>query len=185
MTRSLVLCFLTLSAPDVVGASEQYVLKSQGIYCPVKYISSAEEIADATTDRALKQAVGAAVSSGKCANSGNDVPMLVDKASRKRTPRGSLYYCYARRGEQERACSDARSMTTLAALRAERTGDYGVMTDNDNLLVVKCAEGGHVFVEKGAQWRRTSTVIFDGQEPVGRIVPANKEHAARDGCKGF
>jgi hypothetical protein len=174
-----------LPALTAFGAPEQYALKSQGLYCPDKYRQSIEEIADADSDRSLKQAVDAAFMSGECINSGIDVPSLVDGVTREKTPRGTLYYCYVRRGEHERLCSDAPSMTTVAQLRAERTGDYSVMADNDKILVAKCVEGGRVFVEKDAQWRRKSAIFFGIADPVERTISPDKESAARDGCKGL
>jgi hypothetical protein len=174
-----------LPALTAFGAPEQYVLKSQGLYCEAKYKQSIEEIADANSDRSLKRAVGAAFMSGECINSGINVPSLVDKVSREQTPRGSLYYCYVRRGELERLCSDAPSIATVAQMRAERTGDFNVIADNDKILVAKCVEGGRIFVEKGTQWRRKSAIFFGAEEPVERTISPDKERAARDGCKGL
>lgn len=183
--RYLVTILLILPALDAFAAPEQYVLKSQGIYCPARFKQAIEEIADAKSDRALKRAVGAAFTSGECGNSGIDVPSLVDKVSKERSARGALYYCYVRRGESERACSDANSMATVAQLQAERTGDFAVIADNDKVLVAKCAEGGRVFIEKGKQWRRRSVLFYGVEEPVARTVAPEKERAARDGCKGL
>lgn len=178
---------LLLPALEVIGAPQQYVLKAHGIYCDAKYTESIEEIADANSDRSLKRAVGAAVMSGECIASAIDVPALIDKVSKKNTPRGALYYCYTLQEENERQCSDSASITTVAQLQGTRTGDFDVLVDNDKVLVAHCAEDGRVFIEKGAQWRRTSTVFYAGigQPPLAHIVSQDKERAVRDGCRGL
>jgi hypothetical protein len=183
--RKFAICLLMVPALTAVAAPEQYVLRSQGLYCLAKYKQPIEEIADASNDRLLKRAVDAAIMSGECINSGIDVPSLVDNLSREQTPRGTLYYCYVRREEHERLCSVAPSIATLTQLRAERTGDFKVVADSDTILVAKCLEGGLIYVEKGAQWRRKSAIFFGIEDPVERTIPADKESAARDGCKGL
>lgn len=172
---------------EAAGASEQYVLKPQGIYCEAKFKDSIEEIADANNDRSLRRAVGAAVASGECINSGIDVPSLIDKVSMERTPRGALYYCYVFRGDNERQCSDGEAIATVAQLQANRTGNFRVAVDNDKILVAQCAEGGRVYIEKDAQWRRRSAVFFDGNDATSRehTVNQDKERAVRDGCRGL
>jgi hypothetical protein len=174
-----------LPALKVYGAPEQYVLKPQGIYCEAKYKKSIEEIADASSDHSLKRAVGAAFMSGECINSGIEVPSLIEHVSREQTSHGSFYYCYMRRGQHERLCSDAPSITTVGQLQAERTGDFEVIAENDKVLVARCVEGGRVFVEKGAHWRRVSTIFFGVDKPLERKVNPDREWAARDGCKGL
>jgi ribosomal protein L34E len=124
--------------------------------------------------------------SGECINSGLDVPTLIDKVTLEKTPKGSTYYCYERRGQKNRQCSDIASVATVAEIQAERNGNFQVVADNDKILVVKCSEGGRVYIEKGAQWLRKSAVFFGSIEdlPVERKVNQDKESAARDGCKG-
>jgi len=183
--RKLFFSLLFLSASPVIGAPEKYVLKAQGLYCPAKYKESIEEIADANNERSLKRAVGAAVMSGECINSGIDVPVFIENVTQEKTRHGSPYFCYVRLGEHCRSCSTTSSVKTLAQIQSERTGDFNIVTDNDKLLFAKCKEGGQVYIEKGVQWRRRAQVIFGLEDPTGRAVAHDQERAVRDGCKGL
>lgn len=176
---------LVASAISDSAAADQLVLKSQGIYCEAKYKESIEEIADAKSDRALKRAVGAALMSGECINSGIEVPSLINRVSKETTSRGSIYYCYVRWGDDARFCSDARSIATVSEIQSERSGDFEVIADNEKVLVAKCTEGGRVYVEKGSQWHRKSAIFFGNDDPAERAITQDKERAAREGCKGL
>jgi hypothetical protein len=185
--RTFLFFLLLLPNLEAIGASEQYALKAYGIVCDAKFKEAVIEVAEANDDRSLKRAIVSAVTSGKCNHSGIDVPALIDKVSTTKTPRGALYYCYVMRGESDRRCSHAEAITTVAQLQTDRTGDFSVVVDNDKLLVAQCAEGGRVYIEKGAQWRRMSAVFFSGidESPVERKVDQDKERAVSEGCRGL
>lgn len=183
--KSLLVVLLMLPTLKAFGATDQYVLKSQGLYCEGIYTQAIENIANAKENSAFKRAVATAIMKGQCTNSGIDVPSLLENVARKTTPDGAIYYCYVQRGQDALRCSDARSVATVAQLQAERTGDFHVVADNDKVLAAKCVEGGRVFIEKGKQWRRTSMIFFGAEGSVQRSVPQDKERVVRDGCKGL
>jgi len=174
-----------LGASAAHASPNQYALKGKGLYCLGKYRLAIEAIADAKNDAAIRRAASAAIFSGQCIASGNDVPSLVEKVKEKRTPGGARYYCFVMPGQDEFQCSPAQSMTTVAQLQVERTGDFEVIADNDSVVTAKCLEGGRVFVEKGKQWRRTSMVFFSAAEAIQRTVPSDKNRALRVGCQGL
>lgn len=171
-------------------ASEQFMFMRFGqLSCPKEHAQALEEVLDSKNQADLETRVKRAIFSGDCSTT-NTAYEVVDIRP-ARTPSGRRYLCFAEVDEANKSkhgpyCATEQAITTISGEIARRSGDYKVAKEEGIGIKAECLEGGFIIVRKTpGNWERMPFLFPLRLEPPIRSIPAERNSALRDGCKGL
>ncbi|MCK9684197.1 hypothetical protein [Scleromatobacter humisilvae] len=181
---------LTASCTLASAAEPALILKSGHFTCPASQAAAVETMADAADLEHVKEAFVDAYMHGRCGGS-LAFSVAITQVRAVRTRGGHTYRCFheldlaSGAADLGESCTLDAFVTTIAAEVAHRRGDYTVAREDAKRLEARCADGGVVIIEKRADhWDRAAVVFPRRLDPPLRAVPADRETALRDGCRG-